>query len=92
MNETKFIQHLTGDHFLMGTPPVDRQAANEAAMVDAPADRRWFMNHPGRDQRDRPASSRERRASGLGPDARMRVCRLSNGAQLRIPYYPESEK
>lgn len=57
--------------------------------IDAAADRRWFDQHPGTNQRVRPCTESEI-AAGAPPSAEVYVFRLSCGAQVRAITKPKT--
>jgi hypothetical protein len=81
------------DLFLnLGPDPIaDRDAAIAACMIDAVADRQWFRQNPGKKERHRPASSRERKANALPVGSTVVVVRLKNGAQTRLFFGPSDK-
>ena len=72
-------------------PIADRDAAIAACMIDATADREWFRQNPGKKERHRPASSRERKANALPVGSTVVVLRLKNGAQTRVFFGPSNK-
>ena len=64
-------------------------AVLKSSEIDAAADRRWFEQHPGTNERMRPCSKWEI-AAGASPNAEVFVFRLSCGAQVRAITKPEN--
>jgi hypothetical protein len=61
----------------------DRAAVLASHEVDAPADREWFRQNPGKDHRVRRCSPLEI-AAGNHPDAEVHVFRFPDGLQARV--------
>lgn len=77
--------HATADvHIWVGKNPPDAISSAESCRIDAAADREWFKQNPGATKRERPASIRELKASGLLPGTLAVIFRGPNGTQFRI--------
>jgi hypothetical protein len=62
----------------------DHAAMAASIAVDAAADRKWFRAHPKANERQRPISEREVRATGRPPGTIVVVRRGPLGSQIRV--------
>ena len=64
--QRKRRNHKPDLHLHLGPTAIkDRAAAEASCAIDAAADRKWFQQRPGVNERERLASPRELQAAGL---------------------------
>lgn len=83
MNNQQHHRSARHNHLHVGPPLANVVAAEQTCCVEAAEDRQWFLQNPGRDTRERPATASELEATGHPPGTQVLVLRGPYGTQMR---------